>query len=67
MDELEVKLLKGIKITKKTAKILLRKLSLDCDHFEIDLSTYLLRKSKKENNVFCFETIEDQEPSTIRL
>ena len=45
----------------------MKKLSLDCSHFDIDLSTYLLRKSKKDKDVYCFETIIDQEPSTIRF
>ena len=64
---LQVKLIKGIKIDNKNVKINLRTMSLDCTHFDIDLSSYLLRKSKKDQNVFCFETIKDQEPISIRF
>jgi hypothetical protein len=62
----EVKPLKGLKL-KGTARVVLKTFSLDCQNFQIDLSTYLLRKSKKEKDVFCFETVSPQEPSTIRL
>jgi hypothetical protein len=66
LQEITVKILKGIKIKDQT-KIVLKDLSIDCKHFSIDLSLYLLRKSKKDSNVYIFETITYQEPSSIRL
>lgn len=63
---MRVKLLKGIKM-KESAKILLKSMTLDCNHFQIDLSSYLLRVSKKDPSVYILETMVQQEPATIRF
>lgn len=42
-------------------------MTLDCNHFQIDLSSYLLRVSKKDPSVFILETMVQQEPATIRF
>lgn len=66
LEEVSIKLLKGIKI-KEATKIVFKDYSLDCKHFSIDLSRYILRRSKKDQNIYILETIVSQEPPSIRF
>lgn len=61
-----MRLLKGIKM-KESARILLKELTLDCKHFQIDLSSYLLRISKKDSATYILETMTCQQPPSIRF
>ena len=48
-----VKIVKGIK-TKEACRIILRKNLLDCKNYQIDLTTYILRQSRKEPRIYLF-------------
>lgn len=66
LEEVRVRLVKGIKM-KESSRVLLRELSLDCKHFQIDLSSYLVRNSKKDSKIYILETMVAQQPASIRF
>jgi hypothetical protein len=63
---LAIKVLKGLKIG-PNYKIKLPNYLIECSHYEIPLSKYILRRSKKNQQIFIYESLIQQEPLTIRF
>ena len=61
---LDIKVVKGLK-TGTAYKIDLGPYHIDCAHYEIPLSSYLLRRSRGEKKVLIFESTVTQEPMTL--
>jgi hypothetical protein len=51
--------MKGLNL-KEPIKLKVDKLTLDCKNYQIELSTYLIRKSKKEGSIYLLETLTKQ-------
>jgi hypothetical protein len=65
-EVLPIKVLKGLK-NGPNYKVKLPQYQIDCAHYEIPLANYILRRSKKNREVFIYESITAQEPAMIRF
>lgn len=65
-EVLPIRVLKGLK-NGPNYKVKLPQYLIDCSHYEISLANYLLRRSKKNREIFIFESISAQEPAMIRF
>jgi hypothetical protein len=58
-EVLPIKVIKGLKAG-PNYKIKLPNYLIDCSHYEIPLAKYLLRRSKKNTQLFIFESLVAQ-------
>lgn len=66
VESLLIKVIKGLKVG-VTYRIKLLPYTIDCSHYEIPLNKYLLRRSKKDSQLFILESLVKQEPHSIRF